>query len=146
MPRTLRQHRMSYLCLCAALQACSSTSPSDIADGVYALVRYGMSSLPANLEQLPNPGGTPSSCWLTLAEGALNLNATANKFQYNLTYRNSCDGSVLGTGEASGDFEQNGNSLTFQAVGGNPPFPGEVSGSRVVVQRGTPFLHFARTQ
>ncbi len=131
-----------------AIPGCSLFSEqTSLAVGSYALFKFGSGALPTKIFELPTQDGQPSGCWYTLTEGTLQLSSGADhRFEYTLVYRDSCDGRVLWTTNESGEFVQDGSTLTFTVTGvdSTVSFRGTVSGETVSVERGVGYSYSFR--
>jgi hypothetical protein len=92
--------------------SCFLTGPSQLA-GNYRLVKFGVDAIPVRLFEIPGRDGQSTGCWYTLTEGTLRLTEAPDSFHYELTYRNSCDNTVLFTNVVEGTWIRTGDGLTF---------------------------------
>jgi hypothetical protein len=95
-----------------AAVSCLFTGPTELGR-TYRLVRFGVDPVPVKLFEIPGGGGQSTGCWYTLTDGDLELTESSARFHYELTYRDSCNNSVLFTNIVEGTYERDGDTLTF---------------------------------
>lgn len=103
---------MRIAAACAALGACHSPAePGDVA-GNYIATQVNGHALPATVETFTTPDAR--SCTTTLVQG--NLSFGDPNFDFDLSFRTVCDGTVIlpGVDRTTGTYTQSGGRVTLQ--------------------------------